>query len=383
MSINRSLFKIVNIFIGGVLVATSLVSCKDSSEISLNKTSLKMKHNNANKIPKDFTYIVVKQPKFTANLQLSKIVNSVVQYNKNRSLPTDTLSVTLIDTQTNEKADYQGDLQQYPASIVKMFWLVAAYQRISQGQSKESELLPAIEPMIYKSENQAASKVIDVITNTKSTLEKLPEDKLSIYIRRRKELNTFFSKAGYSKNLNISQKIFPINNENVTNLNGFDRQLRGRNDEEPIENRLSTNDAARLMYEIVNAQSITPEISSKMKRMLTRNIDPSFWKKQPPNPIEFNPIESFFGQGLPESNTEKIVSKAGRTSRSRQEVAFIKSKDGKIQYILAVFGNDSVYGKSKYVFPEIASLVHKSMLAKEKKNESKSKDHKINNNISG
>jgi hypothetical protein len=98
-----------------------------------------------------------------------------------------------------------------------------------------------------------------------------------------------------------------------------------------------------------------------MKKLLTRNIDPNFWKKQPPNPVDFNPVESFFGAGLPEGETENIVSKAGWTSASRQEVAFIKSKDGKTNYILAVFGDRAAYGKSKKIFPEIANLVHKQM----------------------
>ena len=235
------------------------------------------------------------------------------------------------------------------------------YQKINQDQLNEVNLLPVIESMILKSENKAASQLIDMVTDTKSTIEKLSEKKLKIQQGKRKDLNTFFSKAGYNKNLNISQKIFPINNENVSNLNGFDRQLRGENDGEPIENKLTSNDAARLMYEIVKNQAIKPEISIKMKRMLTRNIEPTFWKKQPSNPVEFNPIESFFGQGLPERQTENIVSKAGRTSRSRQEVAFIKGKDGKTCYILAVFGDDVTYGKNKKIFPEISELVYGKM----------------------
>jgi hypothetical protein len=95
--------------------------------------------------------------------------------------------------------------------------------------------------------------------------------------------------------------------------------------------------------------------------MLTRNTDPGYWKKQPPNPVDFNPVESFFGEGLPVGNTENIVSKAGWTSVSRQEVAFVKSKDGKTRYILAVFGDDVAYGKSKKIFPEIAGLVYGKM----------------------
>ena len=57
----------------------------------------------------------------------------------------------------------------------------------------------------------------------------------------------------------------------------------------------------------------------------------------------------------------RSVSKAGWTSASRQEVAFITSKDGKTRYVLAVFGDDAAYGKSKKVFPGISDLVYKQM----------------------
>jgi hypothetical protein len=93
------------------------------------------------------------------------------------------------------------------------------------------------------------------------------------------------------------------------------------------------------MYEIVTGKSIAPITSQKMTALLTRNTDPNFWKKQPPNPV-FNPVESFFGEGLPVGKTKNIVSKAGWTSASHQEVAFIQSKDGQTSYILAVFGDN-------------------------------------------
>lgn len=361
MFLNKILIAIISLLIGSGLIIVSIGSREKAVSTHRSKTFLE--RNNAEIKSKNLVYTFNKS-KFTSSLKISEIVDSVVQYSKSKSLPVDTLSVTLIDTQTNEKADYHGDLPRYPASIVKMFWLVITYEKIIQGEVKETKLLGAIENMIYKSENKAASQIIDMVTSTNSTTEKLPKDKFKTHKQRRTALSVFFKDAGYSDEINVSQKIFPINNENVGNLNGFDRQLRGENAEEPIENKLTTNDAARLMYEIVKDKSVTAEASSKMKKLLTRNIDPGFWKKQPPNPVEFNPIESFFGQGLSESKIENIVSKAGRTSKSRQEVAFIKSIDGKTQYILVVFGNDAIYGKNKNIFPEIASLVHKKMLVR-------------------
>jgi beta-lactamase class A len=310
---------------------------------------------------KRFAYNLVGQTNFVTSPRLQTVVDSVVRYSKDKQMPINVLSVTLIDTQTGEIAEYQGNEERYPASVVKMFWLVAAYQRFNRNELKEDSLRSWLEPMISKSDNQGASHVLDAITGTQSTVEKLQTKDLEESKRRRQELNSFFSQAGYSPNINVSQKTFPIPQENIMEPKGFDQQLRGDNIDKPIRNKITTNDAARLLYEIVDAKSITPEASAQMRRMLTRNTDPGYWKKQPPNPVDFNPVESFFGEGLPVGQTENIVSKAGWTSVSRQEVAFVKSKDGKTRYILAVFGDDVAYGKSKKIFPEIAGLVYGKM----------------------
>ncbi len=242
-----------------------------------------------------------------------------------------------------------------------MFWLVAAYQKIGQKELTEVSLRPAIEQMIFKSDNQGASQILDAVTQTTSTPNNLPANELAINQQQRQKVNDFFLQAGYSKNINVSQKTFPIPQENIMEPKGFDQQLRGENIQKPIRNRITTNDAARLMYEIVSGKSIDPNTSRKMTALLTRNTDPTFWKKQPPNPVDFNPVESFFGEGLPVGKTKNIVSKAGWTSASRQEVAFIQSKDGQTSYILAVFGDNAAYGKSKKIFPEIAAQVYKEM----------------------
>jgi beta-lactamase class A len=309
---------------------------------------------------KKFAYNLVGQ-NYKPSVKLKGVVDDVVKYIESKQMPTNALSITLIDTQTGEIAEYQGDTERYPASVVKMFWLVAAYQRINSGELQAAGLQSWLDLMIFKSDNQGASHILDAITGTQSTSEKLQAKDLEESKRRRQELNNFFNQAGYSQNINVSQKTFPIPQENIMEPKGFDQQLRGENIDKPIRNKITTNDAARLMYEIVDAKSITPEISLQMRKMLTRNTDPNYWKKQPPNPVDFNPVESFFGEGLPVGKTENIVSKAGWTSVSRQEVAFVKSKDGKTRYVIAVFGDDIAYGKSKKIFPEISGLVYGKM----------------------
>lgn len=117
--------------------------------------------------------------------------------------------------------------------------------------------------------------------------------------------------------------------------------------------------AARLLYEILNGQAVSPEASKKMSGWPRRDLNPEVWKKLPPNPIDFNPVESFFGESLP-SNVQ-FYSKAGWTLGSRQEAAFVATQDGKTVYILVVFADDTAYASDKKIFPDISRLVYDRM----------------------
>jgi hypothetical protein len=283
--------------------------------------------------------------------RLKKVVDRVIEHCKNNNFPTESLSITLVNTKTNQYKGYQNSTERYPASVVKLFWLFDAY-------TKHTNALKDKEPiykMILKSDNQGASRVLDLITDTKSTSSDLSDGDFQQERKKRQSVNKSYQDKGYSPEINISQKTFPIPQENIMEPKGLDRQLRGENIQKPIRNRITTDDAALLMAEIVKGSY------SEMKRLLTRNTDPKIWRKLPPNPIDFNPVESFFGEGLEGLRTKDIISKAGWTSASRQEVAFISSQDGKTEYILTVIGDNAAYAKSKKIFPEISRIVYQEM----------------------
>jgi hypothetical protein len=286
-----------------------------------------------------------------SNRSLDRVIDKINKHCKKNGLSTDSLSISLVNIKTDERSGYQNKLERYPASVVKMFWLFKAYN----VQKIDPTLSIAMDKMILKSDNNGASQVLDDITETKSSKTELSKQEFKAEQQKRQSLNTFYQGRGYSPSLNISQKTFPITNENIMEPQGFDKQLRGKDTQKPIRNKITTDDAALLMFEIINSPH--PE----MRKLLTRNIDPNFWRKQPANPIEFNPAESFFGEGLEGLRSENIISKAGWTSASRQEVAYIKSKDDKTEYILTVFGDSADYAKSKKIFPEISRLVYKEM----------------------
>jgi beta-lactamase class A len=104
------------------------------------------------------------------------------------------------------------------------------------------------------------------------------------------------------------------------------------------------------MYDIYTKQSISPLASTKMAYLLTRDLNPKAWRN-----IDANPIEGFLGESLPLDIY--YGSKVGYTSRSRQEVAFVRTLNDKAIYILAVFGDDPAYAKNEEVFPKMSRYI--------------------------
>jgi beta-lactamase class A len=113
------------------------------------------------------------------------------------------------------------------------------------------------------------------------------------------------------------------------------------------------------MYEIVTNRAFNPEYSQALQQLLYWNLATEPRRNNDPNQGYFNPINTFFGENLPLDI--EFYSKAGWTSDSRNEVAFIKTKDGKTAYILAVFAENSLYAKNYQIFPEISTLVYQKM----------------------
>jgi hypothetical protein len=143
----------------------------------------------------------------------------------------------------------------------------------------------------------------------------------------------------------------------MTEPQGTEFQLQKNSDS---ANQVSTYHAARLMYEIFTNRAVSLESSQKMAKLLKRDLHLSAWKNNPPPTEAFNPVENFMGESL---SDKKIIfaSKAGQTSTGRHEVAYVATKDGKMEYVIAVFGKDNQYSESNTIFPDISKLVFELM----------------------
>jgi Beta-lactamase enzyme family len=305
-----------------------------------------------------FIYNVTTPPKLSkGDKKLDKIVNNLVNYAKENKLPTNSLSITLIDLNKGTTAAYQENTLRYPASVVKLFLMVAVQAKIKQSQVQFAAINNELSTMMLRSDNDAASNVLDAITNTKSTDKSLSKEEFATWKNQRQSLNDFFQKAGY-KDINVSQKTFPLPLHNIQEPKGADAQIRGDNPDNPRRNKVTTYQAARLMYEIAKGEAVAPEYHEQMLSLLKRDL--GYWQSQPPNPEEFDPVRDLFGEKLP-ANQVEFYSKAGWTTTSRQEVAYVISKGGKARYILAIFGDDKAYGNNKKAFPQMSRLVFEKM----------------------
>jgi beta-lactamase class A len=310
----------------------------------------------------EITYNLQTPPHFTPNQHLQTIVNEVVALASANRFPKQSLSITLIDPSTGETAGYQPQKLKYPASVVKIFWMVALYAQIQKGWWVSGQAFnPYIAKMIEESNNEAASFILDEITGTES-VPTLKGKELREWINKRLQVSRFFQQAGY-KDIIVSQKTFPISylRANEPRSNDLRIQQILKQPAKPFRNLITTEHAARLMYEICyTGQAVSQEASKKMCGWLKRDLNPAVWNRPAKEYMDFNPVRGFFGESL--ANTDaQLYSKAGWTSRTRYEVAFVVTPDNQKSYILAIVGSDRAYARDERIFPKMSHLVYSRM----------------------
>jgi beta-lactamase class A len=308
----------------------------------------------------ELVYNLINPPSFKDSEQLNQITQELTKLAKSKNLSVENLSISLIDVNKQSISGYKQKTLRYPASVVKLFWMVNLEAQISRRLIQlDNNINSDLQKMILKSDNNAASQIVDTITHAQSLQNKLNKEGFTQWKKQRQSINRFFQNANY-QDINISQKTFPIPDLKINEPQGTDLQIRGDNPQKPIRNKITTYHAARLMYEIATQQAVAPEYSQRMLNLLIRDLRREAWKFDPPNLDEFNPVENFLGEGIADKKVQ-FASKAGWTTSSRQEVAYIATSDGKTRYILAIFGDDPAYGKSKTIFPQMSKLVFDRM----------------------
>jgi beta-lactamase class A len=300
----------------------------------------------------------------TKSPRLQKILEDTVKAVTNDKLKKEYLSIAVIDVNHSEIAGYQSDRLEYPASVVKLFWAVALYEQIDHKLWKNTATFDALaKKMIVESDNEAASFIVDSITKAPSLSKNLEGKEWQDWRSKRLSVNQFFNLGGY-ENLNVSQKTYPVPYLNLSEPTGTDKTMRQENTtpDKPIRNKVTTEQAAKLMYEVCSVPSLSQESFTKICSWLTRDLKNESWKKAPGIPAnDFNPIRGFMGEGIAgQKNVSIVRSKAGWTKDSRQEVIAIK--DDKNTLIISIFANNLVYANSDKVFPTISNKLYSQIL---------------------
>ena len=165
--------------------------------------------------------------------------------------------------------------------------------------------------MIVDSSNEATQYVVDVLTHTTAGYE-LPPKEMEEWQHQRNAINRYFSSLGYT-NINVNQKTF------CEDAYGRERVSRGPNGEN--RNKLTTDATARLMMEIVTGKAANATRTAAMMALLRREYS---GKSNDPD----DQGRGFTGMALHEQEGFRLWSKAGWTSTTRHDVAYIETPDG-------------------------------------------------------
>ena len=258
-----------------------------------------------------------------------------------KKLQENELFITLIDLRDPNRpvtASFRGNERVYPASVVKLFYLVAAHRWLEDKKIEQTpELTRAIKDMIVDSSNEATQYVLDVVTHTTGGYE-LPPKEMEQWQYQRNAVNRYFSSLGYT-NINVNQKTF------CEDAYGRERVSRGPNGEN--RNKLTTDATARLLMEIVTGKAANPARTAAIMELLKREYTGQS------NDAD-DQGHGFTGIALQGREGFRLWSKAGWTSTTRHDVAYVEMPDGG-RFVLATFTSN--HSNDREIIPTVARVV--------------------------
>lgn len=255
-----------------------------------------------------------------------------------KKLQTNQIAVTLVDLRDPLKPElgsFRGAEQVYPASVVKLFYLVAAHRWMEDGKLADTEeLRRAMRDMIVDSYNEATGYIVDCLTATTSGPELAPAE-MEVWYEKRNAVNRYFTSLGY-KNININRKPW---------CEGpYGREMQSVKIHKPNHrNWLTTDATARLLTEIAAGRAVTPDRCKQMMELLKRN---PFDKNAESQSREYT------GLALPEG--AKLWSKAGWTSETRHDAAYVELPNG-ARFVLVVFTVN--HASEREIIPAVARVI--------------------------
>jgi len=258
-----------------------------------------------------------------------------------RKLTESQLSITLIDLRDPQHpvtASFRGSERVYPASVVKLFYLVAVHRWLEDKKIQETdELKRAVRDMIVVSSNEATQYIVDVLTHTTGGYE-LPPKEMEVWQNQRNVVNRYYSSLGFT-NINVNQKTF------CEDAYGREKVSRGPNGEN--RNKLTTDATARLLFEIVTGRAVSTTRSAQMRELLKRDFSGTSTDNDDQG-------HGFTGIALQGMSGARLWSKAGWTSTTRHDAAYIELPNG-AKFVLVTFTVD--HANEREIIPTVARVV--------------------------
>lgn len=280
----------------------------------------------------------------TQTSDLQRLVNEAAQTAltkfADKKLTEAQLSITLIDLRDAQPrtASFRGNERVYPASVVKLFYLVAVHRWLEDKKIQETaELKRAVRDMIVDSSNEATQYVLDVLTHTTGGYE-LSAKEMKDWQYKRDAVNRYYSALGFT-NINTNQKTF------CEDAYGREKVSRGPNGEN--RNKLTTDATARLLAEIVTGRSVNSARSAQMMELLKRDFSGTSKDNDDQG-------HGFTGIALQGMNGAKLWSKAGWTSTTRHDAAYVELPNG-AKFVLVTFTTD--HANEREIIPTVARVV--------------------------
>ena len=178
---------------------------------------------------------------------------------------------------------------------------------------------------------------MDVLTQTTSGFE-LPPKEMEKWQDKRNAVNRYFSSLGYT-NINVNQKTF------CEDAYGREKVSRGPNGEN--RNKLTTDATARLLAEIATSRVVNPARSEQMMSLLKRQ----FLATGKDNDDQGYGFTGIALRGMPSA---KLWAKAGWTSTTRHDAAYIELPNG-ARFVLVTFTTD--HAAEREIIPTVARVV--------------------------
>ncbi len=236
-----------------------------------------------------------------------------------RTQPIDRFVVTVLlrdarDPTLWRRGAYGGDRLAYPASCVKLGFLVGAVHWCS-AQGRAPECLDAdVRPMIADSDNDASGRVVDAVSGVGNVPDAMDDAAFAGWLQRRRYTETVLQSYDVLRGQRLLTKTYPTNSGEEP-LGFEQRALR-----EHGRNAMSANGAAELMLGIVSGR-IEPQARDYMRSLLRR---------------ERFTAQGSLASGLPAGSI--VENKIGVAFDTLEDIAWVRLANGR-ELIIAAFSN--------------------------------------------